>query len=179
VTALGAATLDERPARTIAHAATKSVLAFAAAIVWLIRTLHNEVVPSWGGSGASVGSRNGYILGIGPPNRHSKGYPRKVRRGRETHNSGEPRECGESPVRLHWSTDRASPYLPTVSRRSARGSIALYARFCHSCCEEKTSSMLANAPVAVLRISSLEQAEATKGAVVGDTFSTGCGQVCG
>ena len=47
-----------------------------------------------------------------------------------------------------------------------RISIALYAGFCHSCCEERTSSMLANVPVAVLRISSLEQAEATERSVV-------------
>ena len=63
MTAFGTATLDERPARTVAHAATEAVLAFAAAIVWLIRTLHSEVVPSWGSRGISVGSRNGDILG--------------------------------------------------------------------------------------------------------------------
>ena len=66
--AFGTATLDQRPARTVTHAATEAVLAFAAAVVWLIRTLHSEVVPSWGSRDAPVESRNGYILGIRQPN---------------------------------------------------------------------------------------------------------------
>jgi len=118
VAAFGAATLDKRPARTVAHAATKAVFALAAAIVWLIRTLHSEVVPSWGGSGASVGSRNGYILGIGPPNCHSERHPRKVQRGREIHNSVESCEFAGYPTGNQQVDGWKNPYTPRVSGRS-------------------------------------------------------------
>ncbi len=86
VAALGAATFDECPAGAIAHASTEAVFPLAAAIVRLIRTLHSEVVPSWGSRGASVESRNGDILGMCQPNRHRQRDTRKVQRGRETHN---------------------------------------------------------------------------------------------
>ena len=50
VTALGTTAPDERPSRTCAHARTETVLALAAAVVWLIGTLHYEVIPGWGES---------------------------------------------------------------------------------------------------------------------------------
>lgn len=43
VAALGAAALQERAALSGTHAATKAMLAFPAAIVWLIGTFHDEV----------------------------------------------------------------------------------------------------------------------------------------
>jgi len=50
VTALGTAALDECPSRACSHARAEAVLALAATVVWLIRTLHSEVVPGWGES---------------------------------------------------------------------------------------------------------------------------------
>ncbi len=41
--ALGAATLDQRAALAGSHATTEAVLTLAAAVVGLIRTLHDEV----------------------------------------------------------------------------------------------------------------------------------------
>ena len=50
VAALGTAALDECPSRACSHARAEAVLALAATVVWLIRTLHSEVVPGWGES---------------------------------------------------------------------------------------------------------------------------------
>ena len=52
--ALGAPALDECPARAITHAATEPVFPLTSAIIWLIGTLHGEVIPSRGSRGASV-----------------------------------------------------------------------------------------------------------------------------
>ena len=115
--AFGAATFDQRPARTVAHAAAKAVLAFSAAIVWLIRTLHSEVVPGWGSRDASMESRNGDILGIRPPNRHRERDPRKVQRGREIHNSVESRESTARELPLERVENHSNPYAPRVTGR--------------------------------------------------------------
>jgi hypothetical protein len=56
VASLGTATLDDGATRTVAHAAAETVLALTAAVVGLIRTLHDEV-SLVGGSRSSANDR--------------------------------------------------------------------------------------------------------------------------
>ena len=75
VAALGAAAPQQRASLSGAHAATEAVLALASAVVWLIRTLHNEVslvgevaVNPWGSRNASIlGRSSGKSTVLGKP----------------------------------------------------------------------------------------------------------------